>query len=169
MDETYIKVKGVWKYRYRAVDKEGRAVDFLLTARRDKAAAMRFIDKAMQANSVPEEVTMDKSGANKAAMDEINGRGETPIIERPSQIPQQHRPARPSGNKAGHQTDAELQVISSSQKRPGWHRTHAHDSQRTAHDGGLQRDVFCRPILCVGRANPSSVKDGIRPSPKCAR
>ena len=41
-DETYIKVKGAWKYLYRAVDKEGRPVDFLLTARRDKAAALRF-------------------------------------------------------------------------------------------------------------------------------
>ena len=65
MDETYIiKVKGAWKYLYRAVDKEGRAVDFLLAARRGKAAAMRFFDKAMQANSVPEKITMDKSGAN---------------------------------------------------------------------------------------------------------
>ena len=82
MDETYIKVKGVWKYFYRAVDKEGKTVDFLLTARRDKAAALRFFDKAMKASSVPERVTMDKSGANKAAMDEINGRGETLIIVR---------------------------------------------------------------------------------------
>ena len=46
-------------------------MDFLLTAKRDKAAAMRFFDKAMQANDVPEKVTMDKSGANKAAIDEI--------------------------------------------------------------------------------------------------
>ena len=82
MDETYIQVKGAWKYLYRAVDKEGKTVDFLLTARRDKAAAMRFFDKAMQANGVPEKVTMDKSGANKAAMDEINARGETPVIVR---------------------------------------------------------------------------------------
>ena len=82
MDETYIKVKGAWKYLYRAVDKEGKTVDFLLTARRDKAAAMRFFDKAMQANGVPEKVMMDKSGANKAAMDEINARGETPVIVR---------------------------------------------------------------------------------------
>lgn len=37
MDETYIKVKGAWKYLYRAVDKEGKTVDFLLTAKRDKA------------------------------------------------------------------------------------------------------------------------------------
>ena len=82
MDETYIKVKGAWKYLYRAVDKEGKTVDFLLTARRDKAAAMSFFDKAMKASGGAEKVTMDKSGANKAAMDEINGRGETPIIVR---------------------------------------------------------------------------------------
>ena len=82
MDETYIKVKGVWKYLYRAVDKEGKTVDFLLTAKRDKAAAMRFFEKAMKTSGVPEKVTMDKSGANKAAMDEINARGETPVIVR---------------------------------------------------------------------------------------
>jgi transposase-like protein len=77
-----ILVKGVWKYRYRAVDKEGKTVDFLLTAKRDKSAALRFFEEAMRANEVPEKVTMDKSGANKAAMDEINSRGETPIIVR---------------------------------------------------------------------------------------
>ena len=82
MDETYIKVKGAWKYLYRAVDKEGKTVDFLLTAKRDKAAALRFFDKAMKARGIPEKVSMDKSGANKAAMDEINGRGETLIIVR---------------------------------------------------------------------------------------
>jgi len=82
MQETYIKVKGIWKYLYRAVDKEGKTVDFLLTAKRDKAAAMRFFDKAMQANDIPEKVTMDKSCANKAAIDEIKVSSEIPIIVR---------------------------------------------------------------------------------------
>ena len=80
MDETYIKVKGAWKYLYCAVDKEGKTVDFLLTARRDKAAALHFFDKAVKASSVPKKVTMDKSGANKAAMDEINGKRPTNTI-----------------------------------------------------------------------------------------
>ena len=66
-------VKGVWKYLYRAVDKAGKTIDFLLTAKRDKKAAMRFFEKAMQANSIPEKVTMDKSGANKAAIDQVIG------------------------------------------------------------------------------------------------
>jgi len=82
MDETYIKVNGIWKYLYRAVDKEGKTVDFLLTAKRDKTAAKRFFDKAMKANGVPEKVTMDKSGANKAAMDDINDGRTIPILIR---------------------------------------------------------------------------------------
>ena len=99
MDETCIKVKGVWKYLYRAVDKQGKTVDFLLTAKRDRAAAKRFFDKSMQANGVPEKVTMDKSGANKAAIDEINAADETPIIIRQVKylnniVEQDHRAAK---------------------------------------------------------------------------
>jgi transposase-like protein len=45
MDKTYTKVKGVWKYLYRAVDNQGKAVDFLLTAKRDMAAAKRFFER----------------------------------------------------------------------------------------------------------------------------
>jgi len=82
MDETYIKVKGFWKYLYRAVDKQGRTVDFLLTAKRDMAAAKRFFDKAMGANGDPDKVAMDKSGANKAAMDAINAGRAMPILVR---------------------------------------------------------------------------------------
>ena len=106
MDEPYIKVKGAWKYLYRAVDRAGKTVDFLLTARREKAAVLRFFDKAMKASCVPEKVTMDKSGANEAAMDEINARGEAPIIERPSQVPQQRCGAGLSGHQTRHQADA---------------------------------------------------------------
>ena len=80
MDETYIKVKGVWKYLYRAVDKQGKTVDFLLTAKRDMAAARRFFDKAMGANGDPDKVAMDKSGANKAAIDAINAGRDVQIL-----------------------------------------------------------------------------------------
>ena len=82
MDETYIKVKGVWKYLYRAVDKNGKTVDFLLTAKRDMAAAKRFFDKAMAANGKPDKIAMDKSGANKAAIDAINFNCDVPIVVR---------------------------------------------------------------------------------------
>ncbi|NNG22446.1 IS6 family transposase [Telluria aromaticivorans] len=82
MDETYIKVKGVWKYLYRALDKQGQTVDFLLTAKRDMAAAKRFFDKAMSANGDPDKIAMDKSGANKAAIDEVNTGRDVPIVVR---------------------------------------------------------------------------------------
>jgi DDE domain len=54
MDETYVKVKGSWKYLYRAVDKAGAAVDFLLTAKRDRKAALRFLRKAIKRNGTPQ-------------------------------------------------------------------------------------------------------------------
>jgi putative transposase len=82
MDETYIKVKGVWKYLYRAVDKEGKTVDFLLTAHRYMAAARRFFEKAMRENGAPGKIVMDKSGANKVAIDEINRAVAAPISVR---------------------------------------------------------------------------------------
>jgi putative transposase len=53
-----------------------------LTAKRDKAAAMRFFDKAMQAIGFPQRVTMDKNGVNKAAIDQINESMEMPMIIR---------------------------------------------------------------------------------------
>jgi putative transposase len=82
MDETYIKVKGIWKYLYRAVDKQGRTVDFMLTAKRDMAAAKRFFDKAMAGNGNPDKVAMDKSGANKAAIDAVNAGRAVSILVR---------------------------------------------------------------------------------------
>jgi putative transposase len=82
MDETYIKVKGLWKYLYRTVDKHGKTVDFLLTAKRDMDAAKRSFDKAMGAKGAPDKVAMDKSGANKAAMDAIDAGRAVPILVR---------------------------------------------------------------------------------------
>lgn len=79
LDETYVKVKGNWKYLYRAVDKEGNTVDFLLRAHRDKAAARRYFEKAIAQNGEPETVTVDKSGANLAALETLNTERETPI------------------------------------------------------------------------------------------
>jgi putative transposase len=79
MDETYIKVKGQWKFLYRAVDREGNTVDFLLRAHRDKAAARRYFEKAMAHNGEPGKITVDKSGTNLAALEAINAERETPI------------------------------------------------------------------------------------------
>jgi transposase-like protein len=75
MDETYIKLNGKWVYLYRAVDKEGNTVDFLLRAKRDAVAAKAFFKKAFKENGRPDKVTMDKSGSNKAALDQLNEEG----------------------------------------------------------------------------------------------
>ncbi|SDQ31717.1 IS6 family transposase [Pseudovibrio sp. Tun.PSC04-5.I4] len=72
MDETYIKVKGKWVYQYRAVDKQGKTVDFMLSETRDEEAATRFFEEAIGNNILPEKVVMDKSGANKAGLTNIN-------------------------------------------------------------------------------------------------
>jgi len=71
MDETYIKVRGQWKYLYRAVDRTGATIDFLLRAHRDLAAARRFFERAIELHGVPKTITIDKSGANTAAIEGI--------------------------------------------------------------------------------------------------
>src|SRR6266568_2886406 len=68
MDETYIKIKGQWYYLYRAVDKHGQTIDFLLTTQRDERAAKRFLTKAIGRHGVPEKITIDGSAANEAAI-----------------------------------------------------------------------------------------------------
>lgn len=72
LDETYISVKGEWKYLYRAVDKAGDTVDFLLTAKRDRRAASRFLRKSIEQCGTPAKITIDKSRANAAALEDYN-------------------------------------------------------------------------------------------------
>ena len=72
MDETYLKIKGQWRYLYRAVDKQCNTIDFLLTAKRDTKVARRFLNKAIGSNGKPSLINIDKSGANTAAIKEYN-------------------------------------------------------------------------------------------------
>jgi putative transposase len=104
LEETYVRVKGAWKYLYRAVDKAGTTVDFLLTAKRDRKAALRFLRKANGHHGTPEKITIDKSGANTAAIESYNAEHETDIEIRQvkylnSIVEQDHRaitrPVRP--------------------------------------------------------------------------
>jgi putative transposase len=66
------EAKGTWNYLYRPVDKAGATVDFLLNAKRDRNAALRFLRKAIKHNGAPEKITIDKSGANTAAIEGQN-------------------------------------------------------------------------------------------------
>ena len=82
IDETYIRVKGEWRYLYRAVDKHGQTIDFLLTEQRDERAAKRFLTKAIRRHGVPDKITIDGNEANAAAIRRDNEEHGTAIIIR---------------------------------------------------------------------------------------
>lgn len=73
VDETYIEVRGVWKYLYRAVDSAGNTLDFMLRAKRDGKAAARFFRKVLKAThtQAPRVITVDKNAAYPVAMDRL--------------------------------------------------------------------------------------------------
>ena len=75
MDETYLKIKGVEHYLYRAVDSEDKTIDFWLSKKRDKKAAKKFLKKALKSshNQQPRVITTDKYRATEVAIaEEIN-------------------------------------------------------------------------------------------------
>ena len=78
MDETYIKVKGQWVYLYRAVDKQGRTADFLLSQRRDVATAKRFFSQATRQHGAPRVITLDGYAASHRAVAQLKEAGNLP-------------------------------------------------------------------------------------------
>ena len=96
MDESYVKISGQWKYLYRAVDRDGDTVDFLLRAKRDHAAARAVFERTMELHGVPKKITIDKSGASNAAITSIQAESGLPIEMRQSKylnnlVEQDHR------------------------------------------------------------------------------
>ena len=79
MDETYLKVNGNWHYYYRAVDKNGDTVDYLLRSKRDTIGAHAFFKKATKNNGDPHKINIDKSGSNSAGINAINKENGTDI------------------------------------------------------------------------------------------
>jgi len=149
MDETYVKVPGEWRYLYRAVHKEGNMVDFLLRARRNKAAALRYFEKSIQQNGVPETVTIDKGGANLAALHAVNAERDIPIKIRQVKylnnvVERDHRAIkriiRPMlGFK-------DFRCACHSQ----WHRDHAYDQERADDTHWQNQGIRSLPVLLVG-------------------
>ena len=121
MDETYVKVRGQWKYLYRAVDKEGDTIDFLLTAKRDAKAALRFLRQAIRNNRMPEKINIDQSGANTAAIEAYNEEMGSSIEIRQCKylnniVEQDHRPVKQKmraalGFKSFHSAHATLMGV----------------------------------------------------------
>jgi len=75
VDETYIRVRGRWTYLYRAIDKQGLTVDFLLSEHSDIAAAKQFFTRAVERHGAPERITLDGYPATHAAVAELKKRG----------------------------------------------------------------------------------------------
>src|SRR3954466_14826004 len=72
VDQTYVKVNGVWRYVYRAVDQYGQVIDVLLTVRRDAAAARRFFTRALRTLKViPSEVVTDAAPVYPGVLAEL--------------------------------------------------------------------------------------------------
>ena len=76
VDETYVKIRGQWRYLYRAVNRAGKTVDFRLSAKRDVTAAKAFFKKAIKSQgSVPRTITLDRYAAFHRAVREIKRDG----------------------------------------------------------------------------------------------
>ena len=77
VDETYIRVKGKWTYLYRAVDSSGATIDFLLSAKRDAAAAKRFFQKALRSpnHPTPRVVNVDRNPCYPRVVEELKAEG----------------------------------------------------------------------------------------------
>lgn len=72
VDETYVKVNGVWRYVHRAVDQHGQVIDVLVSARRDADAARRFFHRALSTLKVtPSEVVTDAAAVYPGVLDEL--------------------------------------------------------------------------------------------------
>ena len=78
VDETYLKIKGQWVYLYRAVDKQGHTVDFLLSKRRDVVAAKRFFSRATKQHGAPRVITLDGYAASHRAVTNLKAAGTLP-------------------------------------------------------------------------------------------
>jgi transposase-like protein len=71
VDQTYIRVRGEWKYLYRTVDKQGNTVDFLLSERRNIAATKSFFKKAIQSYTPPEKITLEGYAATHTVVQRL--------------------------------------------------------------------------------------------------
>ncbi|BCJ75054.1 hypothetical protein CS0771_45980 [Catellatospora sp. IY07-71] len=114
VDETYVKVSGVWRYVYRAVDQHGQIIDVLVSARRDADAARRFFRRALSTLKVtPTEVFTDAAAVYPPVLDElvpqawhhVERYANNPIEAIHSQLKHRLRPMR------GLQTDRTAQVV----------------------------------------------------------
>ena len=133
MDETCIAIGGKWHYLYRAVDKQGKTVDFLLRPDRGIAAAQSYFRKALASTlpRVPRKVTIDGHVPSRRALWLL--RREHPcrrnVTVRTTQVPQQRHRAGPPSHQAALRFDGRVQIIRQRSGHPGGYRTGTPRSQ----------------------------------------
>src|ERR1700751_3486385 len=134
VDETYIRVKGKWRYLYRAVDFSGATLDFLLSARQDAAAAKRFLAKALgRANHpTPRVINTDKHAAYPPAIAQLKDDGvlEENCQHRPVQLSQQCPGTGSPGHQAPDPRQSTFQVFLGRLAHHRRLRGRAYDPQR---------------------------------------
>jgi transposase-like protein len=144
VDETYVKVNGIWRYVYRAVDQYGQVIDVLVSARRDAGAARRFFRRALSTVKVtPSEVVTDAAAVYPAVLDElipsawhhVEQYANNPIEADHSQLKHRLRPMR------GLPTDKTAQVI-----------IDGHTFMQNLHRGHYELAVDAPPALRVTAA-----------------
>jgi transposase-like protein len=117
VDETYVKIRGKWVYLYRAVDREGRTVDFRLSARRDVVAAKAFFRKAIKSHGLlPRTITLDGYAASHRAVREMKGTGELPDDVALIEVSEQLDRAGSPRCETTHRSNARLQSCSGPQR-----------------------------------------------------
>ena len=114
VDETYVKVNGIWRYVYRAIDQHGQVIDVLVSARRDAPAARRFFTRALRTLKViPSEVVTDAAPVYPAVLDDVlpsawhhvEQHANNPVEADHAQLKRRLRPMR------GLQTDRTAQTV----------------------------------------------------------
>jgi transposase-like protein len=120
VDETYVKVAGIWRYVYRAIDQHGQVIDVLVSKRRDIAAARSFFAKTLLAHGQPDEVVTDRAAALAHVIAELlpDARHNTrPVREQPDRV-------RPRSTESAAQTDARVEDRPHRQRRHPRPRVH---------------------------------------------
>jgi putative transposase len=126
LDETYIKIKGEWKYLYRAVDKQGHTIDFLLTARRDTKAARRFLNKAIGSKRQTELHQYRQKRSQYSRYQSVQLRGKQTRKDRAMQVSEQYCGARSSIHQTDNSSHARVQIVLVGTGDLGRDRTLAH-------------------------------------------
>jgi transposase-like protein len=128
-DETYVKIRGQWRYLYRAIDKHGNLVDFLLTAKRDLDAAKRFFRKMLKDEPLLSPGKIGTDGANTLSLDNQSFGRRAAAPSRSSALchqasPTRHR-KRPFSGEEEHAETRRVPLIQHGPKNNRGLRSHA--------------------------------------------